>query len=350
MAKRFLPRTRSFRSTAGVNASKDDGGVSSPVSVSTGAQSRDDLYNLHPNTKPPVEDSASRPRAANSPEWRLKPNTPTQSNQHSNWDFEFSTLSSSNAMESPTRAKDMYIGMALGSPSQTPNTGAESPLPPLPVETEETNFLASVSSEPSMFVPESNMSKAGDFSKQKTKWKMFGGIFGKKTARLPESPASPFHHLQHAPLVGLETKPASPHVENRTDREAERLRYPTSSNKVLGTVRDGTKNKHAQKHRPQKLDIKPDMARATTAPILQLDKRSPTPPPKDSFGPHSSKYSRKDGGPMMLQVDIPDVAMDRYSVMFGSVLQPSQSSLLTRRQLQLENLISTGDEHHSVSS
>lgn len=52
-------------------------------------------------------------------------------------------------------------------------------------------------------------------------------------------------------------------------------------------------------------------------------------------------------GGLMLNVDIPSIEMERYSVMFGSVLQKpasaSSSALLARRQATLQKLKSVAE-------
>ena len=43
-------------------------------------------------------------------------------------------------------------------------------------------------------------------------------------------------------------------------------------------------------------------------------------------------------GLKLLELDIPDISMERYSVMFSTVLQPRYSSLMLRRKANLEQL------------
>jgi hypothetical protein len=52
-----------------------------------------------------------------------------------------------------------------------------------------------------------------------------------------------------------------------------------------------------------------------------------------------SKTSTSLGGPL-LDITLPDITMERYSVMFGNLLQsdPSRSSLLARRQGNAEKV------------
>ena len=49
---------------------------------------------------------------------------------------------------------------------------------------------------------------------------------------------------------------------------------------------------------------------------------------------------------MMLQVDIPNVAMERYSIMFGAVLEQGPPSLIARRQGPLERLKALDTNKH----
>ena len=348
---RFLSRTRSIRSPAGTDAFGDEDGVSSPVLIITSSQPRDDLYNLQPSVTSPQRHSPPRPRTASSPEGHkpnMNSNAPAQRHFHSNWGFEFPPPPNSHAIDSPAHAEDLYIGMALGSPSQVPPNRVQSPLPPLPAEAEENDPTSVISGSPSPFVSDHTLPKSGDLSKQKTKWKMFGGLFGKKTASSAVSPASPHYHSQLTSLGGLESDPRTFYSHRSMDRELKKTTDLTSPNKTSGKGTDGTKNKFLQRHRPQNLNIQPNLSRANTAPILQSDERSPTPPPKDLTGQSDLRFSQVDSGPMMLQVEIPNVAMDRYSVMFGSVLKPREPSLLIRRQAQLENLKTTDNEESLV--
>ena len=65
--------------------------------------------------------------------------------------------------------------------------------------------------------------------------------------------------------------------------------------------------------------------------------RSPTPPPKD-FRKELPDGEITFPDPPVLDVDIPDLSMERFSVMFGNVLGTRHSSLMMRRRAQLEQL------------
>jgi hypothetical protein len=90
---------------------------------------------------------------------------------------------------------------------------------------------------------------------------------------------------------------------------------------------------------------KPDIQRSNTVPIdfqTQESKEKPLPKGPKQFPVITEIQTpeiKLDGGPL-LNVDIPTIEMERYSVMFGSVIEPtsSASSLLARRQATLDKL------------
>lgn len=230
--------------------------------------------------------------------------------------------------------------MALGSPCQNP-------LPPLPVEAAP-NIAFFVDSPPAPYSTNTHTAENEDTMKQKGKWKMFGGFFGKKNASTPASPASAFYQLQPeippAPHTGV--KPPQPY--HKSNREAGKPRKVGSHSKSRETGRDSS-GKPRTHPKDQGVNTKPDIQRAHTAPMFQSERKSPTPPPKDYKVQRDSSRARSGDGPMMLQVEIPNFTMERYSVMFGNVLRPQQPSLLVRRKAQLEKLKSAvKDEHYLV--
>lgn len=89
----------------------------------------------------------------------------------------------------------------------------------------------------------------------------------------------------------------------------------------------------------------PDIQRANTVPgDFQFQESRDKPLPKGpkqfpSFVDIRPPEIKLDGGPL-LDVDIPSIEMERYSVMFDSVIKPisSASSLLARRQATLDKL------------
>lgn len=215
----------------------------------------------------------------------------------------------------------MEIGMALGSPSH----------PPTDWQTQTRFRNASESPSPDMM--DDPTDRIGALPKPKaSKWKMLGGIFGGK--KHGGNQTAPFYQLQPEPAqksapLGSETVivgEPGPKVKNSESRGRERT----------------------QSQRKPKKDNKPNIKRANTAP-LQFgisDNGQGRDAPKITLdgGALVDNASHQIGNPYhggMLDVDIPSVQMERYSIMFGSVLQKStntSSSLLARRQATLDKL------------
>ncbi|KAI0132301.1 hypothetical protein BJ170DRAFT_240935 [Xylariales sp. AK1849] len=230
------------------------------------------------------------------------------------------------------------IGMALGSPTHQPTDWSSwSPQQTLRPEAVPTMVLASplstVSSMDSYDMPREK--------KQSGKWKLFG-MFGRK-------------HVDHAPPTVTISEPNELKGTHRLERnipksQAQTEARPSRSNTTL--------NRSGPKH-------KPIVVRSQTMPYeggQAQDTKSTRPsktrnPSTDTVGSsstfawnESSLGSRSTGADTvapskalspLLNVDIPQSTMERYSVMFGSVLQtqPSGSSaLLARRQATLREL------------
>ncbi|PQE22862.1 hypothetical protein CJF30_00008459 [Rutstroemia sp. NJR-2017a BBW] len=165
--------------------------------------------------------------------------------------------------------------------------------------------------------------------KQKGRWKLFGGMFRPKK----EKTSASFYQLQpESQSKVIPIDPASPEYnDKRPTKIRERSRTTTKTAK------------------------KPEMKRSQTAPMtpslptfnatVSTSISAGTPEIRVHEGPIGVEVVRSYPtialeGPK-LDVDIPSVQMERYSVMFGSVLQkPSStsSSLLQRRQATLDRL------------
>ena len=208
---------------------------------------------------------------------------------------------------------ETYIGIALGSPR-------DSLLPLLP-PAESERYVA---------------------QQQKTsRWKSFGSLFGKRGLRRSAStsrgsysqheafrettPSSTFHPRKNEPgsinnnhtscaeppqgYLG-ETRSFTPHSATTAGNESLRSK--------LSFKRSNSQRKLIQDRR------QPNRERAHTMPLPQglVD------------GP-----KLRINGDSLLQVEIPHVEMERYSVMFGNLLRPpAASSLLVRREAHLEEL------------
>jgi len=163
------------------------------------------------------------------------------------------------------------------------------------------------------------------FPKQKSsRWKVFGGIFGSKP-----KPQASFYQLQPE----LSTTP-----QMTTTIEAN----PTSSEKASRSRGLGRSKSRKGKEKPEK----PDVSRAIADPVPMLFNNPVEDTPKSNTPEirldEGALDKNMNGAGGMLDVDIPSIHMERYSIMFGSVLQkPSSgnaSALLARRQATLDKL------------
>ena len=232
------------------------------------------------------------------------------------------------------RDTDIMIGMALGSPSEIDAS-------PRPYDSVGANCSYTTSIPGSTLTASEDVlpvSDVDDLMKQKsTRWKMFGGIFGKKSASGPSSPASPFYQLQQSPQgVDRQEDKKSQHA-SREDRAMDVARLARSPSTPNHRGMQSPKKKHLQKKPPREDKTRPNMTRAHTVPQLQVEEPSPPPPPKDGEE-YGATLRGLDNAAPMLQVDIPCIELDRYSVMFDDVLKPKQPTLLERRQAQLGKL------------
>ncbi|KAI4136158.1 MAG: hypothetical protein LQ347_000014 [Umbilicaria vellea] len=228
------------------------------------------------------------------------------------------------------RAEAMASGIALGSPG-------ENPLPPLPVEAVANGEVASSYVSDSRTV-RSVGSKSRDacvkpVKTRTTRWHTLHGIFSKKTTAFPPSPNLPvlqmkcssvWHAQQDVEPLRHQAGPSSRNGSPQRTRSA----GDTGSLNVAGPHVRRLPNREVRGLRIR------DFANAKPAPLPKIEIDSPRPPPKDinynNVGPGTLR-GRIDSPPR-LHVEIPNVEMERYSVMFGSVLDETQPlSLLARR-------------------
>ncbi|KAJ2968141.1 hypothetical protein NUW58_g10286 [Xylaria curta] len=198
------------------------------------------------------------------------------------------------------------IGMALGSPTHPP-----------PVFSQPWNSQnATPPGKDSHVVspPESRSSSVDTFDmpvtrKPSARWKLFG-IFGRKQSDPP------------VPAISI-SDPNGLYGTNRPEEVTPDLNSPSRSNT--------TSSRKGPKH-------KPIVVRSQTMPLgVQGDGKFGRIPIALDTGAEPSPASRP-----LLNVDIPDVRMERYSVMFNSVLN-SNPSLLSRRQANVPKLKSIED-------
>ena len=247
---------------------------------------------------------------------------------------------------------EIVIGLALGSPGQ-------SPLPPLP--SDDRDLIADV-----YYVdnsPENTTSTLEDLSeidagrksikRKGSKWKSLSNFFGRREIRSP----SPFYQLNQNEQTG----PAR-QVITQDDLETNALRRkransshgtkahgPDSSTGMPGqdllrrnsSRRRGLRRKKVESHQP---DTQRSPAKYRVNNIA------------DNLGPCRELQRSLTPRPSLLQVEIPCVELERYSVMFSDVLEPHvrqskpQTSLLARRKGHLEELHAVADSYCEVRS
>ncbi|KAK6948549.1 hypothetical protein Daesc_010319 [Daldinia eschscholtzii] len=224
------------------------------------------------------------------------------------------------------------IGMALGSPTVNPASGS-SRTPQVPTKTWQgsTSSLVSPATGVSTTIesPEKSLRR-----KQSGKWRLFG-MFGKKQSDHSHSKSI---EQKGIPLPAQSTESVS---QTRKDSRVERS----------NTVGTRVPPRH-----------KPIVSRSQTMPYdgdssAQESKSTLRERSRETHGRIPIALDNKPAprGPL-LDVEIPEITMERYSIMFGSVLQ-SQSSLLSRRQGNVQKLKTSDDatendkgrKHYDVS-
>ncbi|KAI1446806.1 hypothetical protein F5Y02DRAFT_59530 [Annulohypoxylon stygium] len=209
------------------------------------------------------------------------------------------------------------IGMALGSPTSTPVSGG--------MRTPQTTLRAPPAPTPSLVSPAaSGISATGSLPrKQSTKWKLFGR-FGRK---------------QSEPSLAGPTAP-EPRVAPIPEQTQEMTSQPWYDQNVQ---RSNTVGAHRQpKHKPIVIRSQ-TMPHDGDSPPQGSRSKSNGKRTEETFGriPIALDTNQSSSSPL-LDVEIPNITMERYSVMFGSVLQ-SQPSLLARRQATVQKLKSIED-------
>ncbi|EOD46115.1 hypothetical protein UCRNP2_7152 [Neofusicoccum parvum UCRNP2] len=341
--------------------------VSNPQFLGSDAEPRDDLHNLEKvppkradsGTASASGDEMPRPRTANSAIERSRALHTTGQPivvQADEQTFDFPTPSPEAVYQSREklhRDQTLPIGMALGSPSHN-NANAWKQSHPAPKEKPNPS-TANVDTTPDAAAADpAGRPPTSDGKKVKvSRWK---SLFGRRPADKPPATPAPFYQLQvsQAPAV-----PAAP-ARTGTQDDATQSRADLGDNEKS---KGGKAEEKKSKGRSRSKSSAAADARAATLP-LDLPKMptafpeqgSPKVPPKDQQSPEKKKPSRfggfggfhhKETRPQlaraetspMLNVDIPTIEMERYSVMFGSLLKGDrQSNLLMRRQVLAKHI------------
>ncbi|KAI9820357.1 MAG: hypothetical protein M1827_005979 [Pycnora praestabilis] len=324
MAK-VLERARSFRSR-----DRKPDAVAAPKPFSKDVKAKDDLHILKTDPITISHFTATRmispdgirvdqdgsQKAERSPKKKRKDNSPVEALSSGEVKDKMQKLRVPASSPIPRSApkEEVVIGMALGSPSQNPSYDLKLSLP------FRTDSMNNSRSTVSSSIPPQEFHGLGDdedhISKNKSsKWKTWGGIFAKKASGSPSS----FYQLQ-------QTSPDIAFLGSDTLRVTEGKTETVELRKI-----DSIQRKRNPVQSPLKRSDKTPIPAAETA---------PRPPPKDA-GLDLRPARPRPAGSRMLNVDIPNIEMERYSVMFGNLLGPKptpQPPLLTRRKATLENV------------
>ncbi|KAL8929441.1 MAG: hypothetical protein Q9172_000492 [Xanthocarpia lactea] len=252
---------------------------------------------------------------------------------------------------------DMMIGVALGSPGHRP-------LPLLPPE-DSTSRTRKIPELPDRTDFQPNGQER--LYPKASRWKTLGGFFGKRSgsvqatsasstpspSQLEDRPSPLRVHGNHdqyqsqpfSAQSALETSSASSGPQRDWIGPGQ---LPPTSDRERRTLQKKPSLRRNHFVRKQAKDVR-DPGCSQINQTTGREDGSPKPPPKDGL---STNYIRQVGPKAsLLQVDIPSVELERYSVMFSSLLQPCQEpsssrqpspkrqpSLLARRQTSLQEL------------
>ncbi|KAK4148646.1 hypothetical protein C8A00DRAFT_47546 [Chaetomidium leptoderma] len=243
--------------------------------------------------------------------WLLTPEPSPQKIQKMRVPSPASAMSPPATLPTPqsSASGEIQIGMALGSPTQdsTPNSGspyAGNPLAGWQPQSQ-TSVQAGQAPSPAQ-IPEPTVQRT-----KTQKRRLFGSLFGGR---------------KHAePPKAVETVEANRSTSSITISVSNDDATPARSNTVTG--------KKAPKH-------KPIIVRSRTESQVEATTQEPSFPVISEPIPSLST-----SGAGLLNIDIPDIRLERYSVMFSGVLKSNgtKSSLLERRQATLEKLKTISD-------
>ncbi|KAL4945787.1 hypothetical protein BDV06DRAFT_8980 [Aspergillus oleicola] len=213
----------------------------------------------------------------------------SQSQVASGFDFRAAVPASQSTLASDTQlgVDESMIGIALGSPRMLQPHNIKTPTPRIPPPT-----------------PPDNERPRTGLQRKSSKWRKIGGLFKAKNAMAPNAD-KPFYQVRAAQ--------SGPQQQQQQDS--------THSIDYQGRRRPWTGSEAGP---IENTEVWPCLVSENEA----LTQQGSSKPKAGTF----------------LQVEIPQVEMERYSVMFGGLLNKSQPSLLDRRSKTLDNLTIPGRE------
>ncbi|KAL9107176.1 MAG: hypothetical protein Q9227_007876 [Pyrenula ochraceoflavens] len=231
------------------------------------------------------------------------------------------------------------IGMALGSPTHPPPRSAQQGYNRSPLLNSE-----ALAHDENLYDDSANKNKSG-------KWKKIGGLFKAKNAfgQQHQHHPSPFYSLSNQYAASV-----SPTQEFKSaPSETWPLPQPPpgltpKAQKIIGT----TENENQSSSSLSRPSVDSNQKNRSNAKLAN-PKRS-----LESHDDHNAALRNFERSNMFnkgaaltlpsLDVEIPDAQMERYSIMFGSLLGGSSSNLLARRSRMLEKLKTLSDEEEPV--
>lgn len=246
------------------------------------------------------------------------------------------------------RLRSDEIGLALGSPRQD----KLSQLPPDDRDVDVFHVCSSPDNQSNLPGGTGEIRDDSRRIKRKgSKWRSCGSFFGRKDSFARGQEPPPFYQLDQAHNRQEQTEQRVAQVQRRKLRDSyytNQVQQTKLSESIFREKNNGFLGRNSSRRRGLRRremgDFKPDMqqspptfsaqaaASANIQPSLTNDLQKRGEPRPRPFGP-------------LLQVEIPCVELERYSIMFGDLLDPktqptisSQPSLLARRQLHLQDL------------
>ncbi|KAL6718329.1 hypothetical protein ACLMJK_004418 [Lecanora helva] len=271
------------------------------------------------NPREPMSGARKQPNAANRPSLDIK--IPPQK--------EYSRR------ENPD---ETVIGLALGSPGQSPRVTA---LPQFDNRDAGVSHDAAVPDNRNSVKPPqrglgitTEIGSGGQAVKRKSsKWKSISSFFGKRRSANPGPEGSTFYQLDKIPeQESTKLHATRDQVENPSLRRKRADSSKTGTDSSQSTTkgegaglfrRTSSRRKGQQRRKIGELD--PEMSRLHNALSTQGEPEDPQLPPVPSTAVASTPAAP------LLQVDIPNIEMDRYSVMFRDVLRTPGSRSPYRR-------------------
>lgn len=369
---RILGRSKSFRlKPSQKELVPQDSGRSTPLPPDASSQidlvkSKDaELGTTTPNLRSTeTADSLQRPRTSSGPEDRgrlfhkkVAPVVLTSNGQETlNFPIP-SEPSPKPVMYAAEVHESGTIGMALGSPTM-PNKWNQK------VNPYTTDFVSNHTGTVTHISYDNSIADSTDtLPEARPKISRWKSLFGKKSSVQPQQNES-FYQLQnpsgqHRADSHHDDDPFDQHAAFKSDS---RITSPNPVSVEAKNTRKRSKSikNSAAEHAKTKVEV--DRANSRRPRTSRRDQSPPT-PPKDTWRNPTSvpkltvsngsdiTSPRTIGGGMMLDVDIPNIEMERYSVMFGSLLKPDRSSnLFIRRQGNAERLKPLTELNKKVSS